>query len=170
MAPTEDEVTTGLLALVAWAGNATAAASSLKAEGKALTSAATLRTWSRGAYAERYQELREKYAERLEGQLVAEYRDVARHAVEVQRLALDKALERLKKGEDHDPSRTAANTATVADKMTAKMLALSGRPTSIREDRNVGEILRSLAAKGVLHLPKAIDAVAEDEAPPDDPG
>ena len=141
------------MALIAWAGNAAAAARAMKAEGKRCPTGQTLTEWSRGAHADRYEQLRTKYAEQLESQLAHEYRDVARQAVEVQRKALDRALERLDSKEDSDPARTAANAATVADKMTGKLLALTGRPTSIREDRNLHEIMRSLAAKGILKLP-----------------
>ena len=95
----------------------------------------------------------DKYSAQLEGQLVHEYRDVARQAVEVQRLALDHAKSRLEAGKDQDPGRTAANVARVTQLMTDKMLSLSGRPTSIREDRNVEEVLRSLAAKGIIEIP-----------------
>ena len=150
---TEAEITEGLMALIAWAGNASAAARSLEAQGKMTVNPATLHAWAREKHSDRYEELRSKYAEQLEGQLVHEYRDVARLAVEVQREALDQALTRLKGGKDQDPSRTAANAATVADKMTRNTLALSGRPTSIREDRNLNEVLRSLAAKGIIDLP-----------------
>ena len=72
--------------------------------------------------------------------------------MEVQRAGLERAMSTLK--EDRDPSRTAANAATVADKMTSKLLALTGRPTSIREDRNLNEIMRSLVAKGIIQMPE----------------
>ena len=158
---TEAEITEGLMAVIAWAGNASAAARSLKAQGKMEVSSTTLLEWMRERHAAKYEELREKYADQLEAQLIHEYRDVARLAVEVQRTGLEKAKSRLEDGKDQDPARTAANAATVADKMTRNMLSLSGRPTSIREDRNLNEVLRSLAAKGIIDLPP--DSVQEGE-------
>ena len=150
----EAEVTECLMSVIAWAGNHAAAHRQLTAEGKRVPSASTLTNWTRETHAGRYNELREKYAQQLESQLAHEYRDVARLAVDVQRKGLEKAMEALEGNRDRDPSRTAANSATVADKMTGKLLALTGRPTSIREDRNLNEILRSLAAKGVIDIPK----------------
>ena len=162
-ARTEDEITAGLMAMVAWGGNASAASRSLKAEKGIEIASSTLLNWAKETHAARYDELREKYHEQLEAQLVHEFRDVARHAVEVQRLALSRALERLEGEKDQDPGRTAANAAAVAKAMTDKMLSLSGRPTSIREDRNVDEIVRNLMARGVLTLPEG--AVQELPAP-----
>jgi uncharacterized membrane protein YccC len=158
-----EEVTTGLMGLVAWQGNAAAAARALRSEGKLEISPTTLANWARETHFERYNELREKYAEKLEADLVNDMRDIARQAMEVQRTALDKSLTRLIGNEDHDPARTASHAARVAQSMTDKMLSLTGRPTSIREDRNLGEIMRSLAAKGVIQLP-AEDVTEEPAA------
>lgn len=153
-ARTEEEITAGLLAMIAWAGNASAASSALEAEKGIKISSSTLSGWVRGAHALRYQEMREKYADQLEAQLIGDYRDLVKHALEAEGLAIEKARDRLHAGRDEDPGRTAANLARVAQANTDKMLSLSGRPTSIREDRNVEEILRSLAAKGVIQLPE----------------
>ena len=158
----EAQITEGLIAVIAWAGNCAAASRALKSEKGIVISAALLNEWIRGSHTAQYMELREKYAAQLEAQLIHEYRDVARQAVEVQRMALDRTREHLMENKDNDPSRTAANAARVAQAMTDKMLSLSGRPTSIREDRNLGEILRSLAAKGIIELPP--DAVEESPA------
>lgn len=157
----EQEITDCLMAVIAWAGNCSAAHRYLQAEEKRCPSVGTLADWIKGRYAIRYDELREKFRDQLETNLANEYRDTARLAVEVQRKALDRAMENLEGNNDKDPSRTAANAATVADKMTGKLLALTGRPTSIREDRNLEEILRSLAAKRVISLPE--QAVSADE-------
>lgn len=162
---TEQEITTALMAVVAWAGNCTAAARSLEAKGELHISPVTLNSWTKEVHADRYQEMREKYAHQLEQQAVADMRDVVKLSLDAQRLALEKTMERLESGKDQDPSRTAANTATVADKMTAKMLAMTGRPTQIREDRNMQEVMRSLVAMGVLSLPaapEATDGTAKD--------
>lgn len=151
----QEDITTGLMALVAWAGNPTAASKALKSEGKLDITPQTLNSWAKERYPEQYAELRERFSEQMERELAHEYRNAARRAVEVQLLGLEKAAEKLDQNRDQDPSRTAANAATVADKMTGKLLALTGRPTSIREDRNIEQILRSLAAKGVIQVPDA---------------
>jgi hypothetical protein len=153
-ARTEEDITTGLLALIAWAGNASAACRSLKAEGKMDLKPDTLTNWARGKHTERYNELREKYHEQIEAQIVHDLREISGQAIQVERLALEKAHAKLKRGGDDDPARTASHAARVAQSSVDKMLSLSGRPTSIREDRNATEIVRGLIAKGVLSMPK----------------
>ena len=160
-ARTEEEITTGLMALIAWGGNANAAAKALKAEGKLDTTGATLRSWATERFADRYDELREKYQEQIERGLIQELRELAGLALQGERLAVEKAMSRLEAGKDEDPGRTAANLARVAQSNTDKMLSLSGRPTSIREDRNLEEIMRSLAAKGVIQLPELSPGTSE---------
>jgi hypothetical protein len=113
----------------------------------------TLIHWVKYTHSIRYGELREKAAVEVEERLVHDYRDIARQAAEATAVAIGQATVMLEKGKDLDPARTASNLAKVATNMTDKMLSLSGRPTSIREDRNVEEILRSLAAKGIIELP-----------------
>lgn len=160
---TEKEITESLMAMIAWAGNANAASRALKAKGISV-SGTTLTQWTREKYYDRYDKMREQYAAQLEGQLAHEYRDIARLAVEVEREALEYMREYMKSGKERDPSRAAANAATVAAKMTDKVMSLTGRPTQIVETRNTEEILRSLAAKGVFQLPEA--SVVEDQTDP----
>lgn len=158
---TEAEITECLMAVIAWAGNVKAAHRALTAEGKSVPTEATLSGWIREKHAIRYDELREKFSEQLEARLANEYRENARLALEAERLATLKAIDKLEAGKDQDPGRTAANMATVADKNTGKLLALTGRPTSIREDRNLEEILRGLVGKKILRV-----VGADDDDPP----
>ena len=72
-------------------------------------------------------------------------------------LAVAQAKQRLEDGVDPDPARTAANLASMAQRLTDKRLALQGRPQRILETRNETEILRSLLAKGVLKMPDLPD-------------
>lgn len=153
----EEAVTAGLMAMIAWAGNASAASRQLAREGTWQISAAVLTQW-RTLHGARYDQLREKYAGQMEANLAHEFRDVARLAVEVERLALEKTVAGLVSGEERDPSRAAANAARVAQSSTDKLLSITGRPTQITETRGLQEILRSLAAKGVLQLPEVTDA------------
>ena len=162
---TEEEVTAGLLALISWTGNAAAAARALKAEGRLDVSSSTLTRWAREVHAARYDELREKYQEQIERGLIQELRELAGLALQGERMAVEKAMARLELNKDEDPGRTAANLARVAQSNTDKMLSLSGRPTSIREDRNLEEIMRSLAAKGVIQLPEAVVVEEQQQIP-----
>jgi hypothetical protein len=151
---TQAQITEGLLAMVAWAGNASAASRYLASERKLQIKPATLSGWKQ-VHAIQYNELRDKYATQMEEQLAHEYREVARFAVEVERLALEKAQQALYAGDERDPARAAANISRVAQSSTDKLLALTGRPTQITESRGIEEILRSLAARGVLQIPEA---------------
>lgn len=162
----QEEIDRALSALVAWNGNASAAVRYLNAQavGRVPTKQ-TLCEWARTTHWERYEQLREQWAARVEQTVANDMRDAAREAVEVQRLAVNAARQRLEAGDDQDPARSAANLARVAQSNTDKLLSLTGRPTQITETRNVNEILRSLVAKGVLTLPDGADEqpVAEIE-------
>lgn len=149
----EEEVTTILMALIAWGGHTSNASRYLANEKQIEISPKVLADW-KTRYGERYDDLREKFAGQLEGKLVHEMRDVARLALETERLAIEKAHSRLAKDEDQDPGRTAANLARVTQSSTDKMLSLSGRPTHITESRGVEELLRSLVKMGVIQPPE----------------
>ena len=142
----EEETTTILMALVAWAGNATKASEYLRAEKDIAIAPATLTSW-KVRYGDRYDEMRDKYRDQLESNLANEYRDVARLAVEATREAIEKSREQLAKNQDRDPARSAAALATVAHKATDKLMSLTGRPKEITEHRDASEILRGLISK-----------------------
>jgi hypothetical protein len=150
---TQAQITEGLMAIIAWAGNASAASRYLASDRKLQIKPATLSGWKM-THAIEYNELRDKYSAQLEEQLVHEYREVARYAVEVSKLALEKTQQALLSGDERDPARAAANIARVGQSATDKMLSLTGRPAQITESRGIEEILRSLAARGVLQIPE----------------
>jgi hypothetical protein len=150
---TQEEIDDALTALIAYAGNATAACQYLKAEGMRAPASSTLAAWSRTRYWERYEELREKVSQGRENTLANNYLDAAHAATEVAMMAVEAARGRLESGRDEDPGRTAANLARVAQSATDKRLSLQGRPTQITETRDLGAILRSLAAKGIIEIP-----------------
>jgi len=156
---TAEEIERGLFAMIAWAGNASAASRYLTANGLEI-SPATLNNWKQ-THAIRYLELREHHAAQMEENLAHEFRDVARLAVEAQRAAIGAAQQRIADGDEQDPARAAANLARVAQSSTDKLLSLTGRPSQIIENRDTEAIIRSLAAKGVLKIP---DEPAELEA------
>lgn len=149
---TDAEIHACLMAAVAWGSNVSAATRALKAQGQRCPSSETLGRWINDAHAERYEELRERYRDQLEKKLVGDTCELITLAHQAQRLALEQTITALEAGEEKDPSRTAANLATVADKMTRDYLTMQGRPTAIREDRNLEEIMRSLAAKGIVRF------------------
>lgn len=161
----QEDIDWCLQALVAWAGNANAAVKWLEAhaEGRRVPAALTLTSWSRTKHWERYEQIREQFGGLREKTISNDMRDAAQEAVETQRLAVEKARERLEAGRDDDPARSAASLAKVAQSNIDKLLSLTGRPTQITESRNVNEILRSLVAKGVLSLPDEVVTDAQVE-------
>ena len=163
---TAEQIDDALTALLAYAGNANGAVKYLKSQGKRAPTSQNLAAWARTVHWERYEELREKFAQKNENTLANNYLDAARYATEVATLAVEQAEKRLKAGKDLDPARTAANLATVAAKSTDKRLSLQGRPTQITDNRDATAILRSLVALGVLRAPdeepKEIEAEASE--------
>lgn len=152
---TAEEIETCLFALVAWAGNSKAAADYLKSEKGINISQPTLHSWKSGRHSIRYDEIREKHSQEMEARLAHEMRDVAMLATDAARTAVTIAKANLESGSEKDPARASANLIRVAQSSTDKLLSLTGRPSQITESRNVGEILRSLAAKGVIQIPEA---------------
>ena len=150
---TQEEIDDALTALIAYAGNASAACRWLEAQGMRTPNSATVAAWSRTTHWERYEELREKFSQQAEHALTNNYRDAARAATEVAMMAVEAARGRLESGRDEDPARSGANLMSIARQATDKQLSLQGRPTQIVENRNLGEILRSLAAKGIIEIP-----------------
>lgn len=157
----ELEITTCLVALAAWAGNAKAASSYLENQKDIRIPASTLNQWKL-RFSERYDKIRSTHQNELEGRMVHEMREVSGLALDATRLAVEKAVARLEANKDEDPGRTAANLARVSQSSTDKMLSLSGRPTQITETRNAADILRSLAAKGVLKFDEPPQLEAPD--------
>lgn len=143
---TQDEIDTALSALVGTAGNVNAAIRYLDEEGRKHPTAPTLSKWARITHWERYEQLREQFSHSREDRLANDMLDAAEYAQEGVMLAVEKAIERLEKGQDQDPSRTAANLTSVSRQTTEKRQMLKGRPTSFSAPASPEAILRGLMA------------------------
>lgn len=163
---TDQEVDWALSALVAYSGNGEAAVKYLAgvAGDRRVPPAAELEEWARTEHWERYEKAREQWSGLKEKALAGDMRDAAVEAVKAQRLAVAKAVEKLEKDEDPFPASSAAALARVAQSNTDKLLALTGRPSQITENRSAAESVRALAALGVLKLPETVDGTVEDES------
>ena len=150
---TQEQITEGLMALIAHAGNHRRASDYLKTEKGIEIPPDTLYGWKH-KHAIEYLELREKFADQMEKQLAHEYLDLAAQAAQGTELAVKRAVERLEADEDKDPARTAANLAHVSQSSVDRNRVLTDRPSRITETRGLEEILRSLAAKNILQLPE----------------
>lgn len=161
---TEQEITDALMACIANAGSPTRAIEALEAQDKRAPSLGTLSRWMHWTHAPKYQELRDKLGDELDRQLIHEWRDVVALATDGTKKAVQKAIDGI--DDDKDPSRTAANLATVADKYTRGKLTAEGKPTRITETRDVNELLRGLIAQGIFQLaeePAQIEGAVPDE-------
>ena len=102
----------------------------------------------------------------MEQELADRYRGVAAQAIEATELGVKVAAETLRDGKDRDPARSAANLAMVADKTLRDYSLLEGKPTVIRENRGLADVMRTLIDMGVLipHSQPEIEEAVEVEA------
>lgn len=148
---TEQEIVRGLNALIAFGGSPTAASKALREAFDLEVPVSTLRKWRDATHAERYSKLQADHSAQIEEAMVRDTRDLARAAGLAERLAVEKVIEELESGNSRlDPSQAAVNMSKVKQSNIDKMLALTGRPHQIVENRNAGEIIRALESKGVL--------------------
>jgi len=153
--PAIDEDTRKLLALVACGGDASAAEQSLKAQGVVVTARELHDLMS--ARRKEYDHLRDQFAPQVEEEIVRQLRERALRATNLIDKAITLAEKRIDEGRDTDPGRTAASMSKVVATNIEKVLALTGRPTQITETRSALQIVRGLAAQGVIELePSAV--------------
>jgi hypothetical protein len=164
---TAKEVTTVLMAVVAWGGNVAAAVRDVGADHDITISEETVGKWIKDTHIVEYSRLRDEHGPELEAQLAHAFRGVAQRAVQVQVLALEKAQERLENNQDADPAKTAAFAARAGGTAVEKLMNLTNRPERITESRDIVEVLRSLSARNVLKVLPPVDAetTAVEEPP-----
>ncbi len=114
------------------------------------TSATTLKAW-KVRHADRYYELAEKYRPELEKRIVSDLLESHTLASAVETAGLEKMREGIDDGSLSGKELAGAvRSATIAKGVSAdKVLAFSGRPVNPQPDRDPGEILQSLARKGI---------------------
>ena len=163
---TQQEITQVLTCVVAWSGNISAAIRHLRAEGEMerIPTWWAINHWVRRDHVDLYNSIRENNLSEMERDLADRYRGVAAQAVEATEIGVQVAVKRLKAGKDKDPSRSAANLATVADKALRDYSLLEGKPTSIQEQRGLADAMRALIDMGVL-IPTAALPEATVEQP-----
>lgn len=159
---TDQEITQILTCVVAHSGNIRAAINHLEEEGdfERVPLYGTIYEWMRTRHTDLYNSIREENAEQIERDLADRYRGVAMQAVEATELGVKVASELLTSGKDRDPAKSAANLATVADKSLRDYSLLEGKPTTIREDRTLPDVMRTLVEMGVL-IPHARPEIEE---------
>ena len=139
---TPEQVTEGLMSMVT-EGSAAAAHRKTGIPEK------TLQQWRRETYAERFRQLEERYSKELEEHLVHEARKNAELALQAERDMIERVSRVTSEREVSGALRALADSRT---KSVQSVLTMTGRPTAITESRDIGSVLKALAAKGVVRF------------------
>lgn len=153
---TEHDIERGLYALIAFGGSPAPAARAVKDAFDLDIPKETLRSWRDGTHSQRYADLQIKHAADIEEAMVRDTRDLARAAGALMRetieLTWDKVQNNAHTIRANEAAQIAASMAKIQQTNIDKMLTLTGRPDQITESRTAADIVRALAAKGVLEL------------------
>lgn len=155
----ERDADTAMQTLAALYGDARAAAKVLWEMDGQDVSPELLESMRKGSHRGVYTRHADVLAPHLEDAIVREMREVAGRSLQLERRLLSKIEKDLDDGQVQDPAK--ALTAVSKTKQTSvdKLLALTGRPTTITETRDAAQIVKKLEALRVL-IP--IEATAED--------
>lgn len=143
-----------LKALIAFAGSPSAASEALRAQYGITASPEELARMRDHTHAERYAALQESYAPDIEQAMVRELRELARAAMMGERLGIEKALTALPNMPPVPAAQIALNLSKIKQTNIDKLLALTGRPTTITESRSAEDLIRALVAKNILEVPE----------------
>jgi maltooligosyltrehalose synthase len=155
---------TALQVLAANAGNSVSARQQLL-ERDIDVPESTLKYWRNHAHADRYAELLNTIAPKLE-QAAAHTALGITLAASTLELDLIEGLREAHHNGDLSPKDMAnalRNVSTTRGISTEKYLLLTGRPTSVTEHRDTGELMRALAS---LNPNLVIESTATDDTPP----
>lgn len=146
----QQDISKALTVLAFKAGNYSQTIATLKEMGLEI-SQARLKGWAERDHADQYKNIREKYQGEFEAEAVRDMRDQMRAAAEAERLLIQKAVDLVDKTfSAKDASVAALNMARIKQTNVDKLLALTGRPSTIIEDRGVEPVIESLIAKKIL--------------------
>lgn len=149
---TEADSETALKALLAFAGSPSAAREALIHQYGIDAPEKELVKLRDVTHAERYSALQTQYAADIEEAMIRELRELARAAMHGERLGIENAVKALPKLPPIPAAQVALNLSKIKQTNIDKLLALTGRPTTITETRSAADLLRALAAKGVVEL------------------
>jgi hypothetical protein len=151
-----EETELGLTALALQNGNTRAASRDLAEQGCEVPRE-TLRYWRNHLHIERYEQIAQQLAPKIEERIVSRLRENIEAKLEASRLATDLERQRIEAGDVKDASAVVRNMDTGIGIGVTKILELTGRPTAVIEHRNTDELLNKLERMGV-----AIDSTAEE--------
>lgn len=127
----------------------------------------TLHDWRTADHRDRYREIAEREAPKLEAIAAQQAREVILRAADVEHNILDRlADDTLSTKELAEAAGALQRTTTAKGINTTKLLELTGRPTQIIEHRDPREDLRGLARDLGLSIPGTATEIRPNEALP----
>lgn len=152
---TQEQITEGLLAVIAAAGNA--------AEGERQTGvpAATLRGWRNEQYADLYRRLEEQYGRQIEEEIVARARENANAAAQAVQEGIAATVDEIRSGKCRDVAKATELLAKTMSVSVDRVLSLTGRPVNPEgtSAKDILALISTMQAAGVLRV---VDSTAEE--------
>lgn len=127
---------------------------------------ATLYEWSHKSRADLYHELRVKYGQQLEDELVGDIKEIVAAQAQVELDITHRLREEVPNLDIRDLAKAAQSMAVAKDKNIRDYLTLQGRPVQVTEQRSPDKALEELKRLGVL-VDSDADEVQNDESPRD---
>lgn len=127
----------------------------------------TLRKWRDDTHAKRYAELHDKYKDEIEQDAIRRMRERLKLVDKAEMLAVTRVISQLEEQKltGKDAAMAALQMSRVKAQNVEKLMQLTGRPTSIIEDRTgdvTNQVLRELMGKGVIK-PMSNGRASEEE-------
>jgi hypothetical protein len=154
-----EQVTTALTMVALAGGNCERAAGRLHEAGFHVHPS-VLRYW-RANYPNRYAQAAQDVAPQVEANVVHLHREIASQSAETVLKAIRLEERRLEHGKVENAARSAKDLSTAAAIAVDKVLALTGRPTSIHEHRTPEQAMKRLQT---LHPGLFVEGTAEEIA------
>lgn len=158
-----EEIERGLVLLALESGNVTRTRKLLKQEWGKAPDANTIARWLE-RYRDHYAEIRQKVAPELKLRMAEVHADLAARLADLENRTIDELEQEIADLSPKDKANLLRNAAVSSGIHIDKAQILRGDPSAIVERRELPEIVRALAAKGVT----VIEGVAT-EVPVDQP-
>lgn len=156
-----DEREVCLKVLAEQAGDVRSAVKILAAEFNVPISGVLLTAWRDSVYADRYRQIADQLSKHMEDKLVQDTRELAVRAASVERKLVAECERLIDGGLIREPGKMAVEMSKVKQSNIDKLLALTGRPSTITVDQSAPQLLRVLEGLGVLRRPERVDAEAK---------
>lgn len=122
----------------------------------------TIDRWARHMYPDDYQRIQAEVMPRIHAQMADAHHSLAHRAMEIEARTLERLSQEIHNLDPQKLSTTMRDAAVAGAIHSDKGLIYSGQPTSIVR-HEVGEVMRSLKAKGIELEGDVVDAQVVDE-------